>query len=160
MNTAAAQPEDHARHRLLIPIDAAAASKWGIAHALRIHREAGPVAVYLLYIFAPVRHWKVRRFRTEQEIHRHYEARSRVFLEEAAQPLRDAGIVCRSLFREAPPVPGILDLAEQLGCTGIVVPDPGWSDLLGRSLARRLQRARRGIPITLARPPAARERAT
>lgn len=160
MNTSTAQPAGHARHRLLIPIDATAASKWGIAHALRTHREAGPVAVCLLYIVAPVHHWTVRRFRTEPEIHRHFETRSRVFLEEAAQPLRDAGIVCRCVFREAPPVPGILDLAEQLGCTAIVMPEPGWPDMLGRSLARRLQRARRDIPVTLVRPPAALERAT
>ena len=105
--------------------------------------------VCLLYVVAPVRDWEVLRFRTEQEIHRHFQSRAERFLAEASAPLKAAGILCKACFREQEPVFGILDLAEQLECTAIVLPRPDWLDFRGNSLVRRLRQARRPTPLIL-----------
>ena len=103
-----------APHRLLIPIDATEASRRGVAHAIALARQAERVEVCLLYVVAPVRDWEVLRFRTEQEIHQHFQSRAERFLEDASAQLKAAGIPCKACFREQEPVFGILDLAEWL----------------------------------------------
>lgn len=138
-----------APHRLLIPIDATEASRRGVAHAIALARQAERVEVCLLYVVAPVRDWEVLRFRTEQEIHQHFQSRAERFLEDASAPLKAAGILCKACFREQEPVFGILDLAEQLECTAIVLPRPDWLDFRGNSLVRRLRQARRPTPLIL-----------
>lgn len=141
-----------AHHRLLIPIDATEDWRCGVQDAIRMSRQGVSVEVCLLYIVAPIRCWEVRRFRTEQEIHRHFEERSLVFLEAASRPLREAGIPCTCLFREQAPVLGTLDLAEQFDCSEILMPAPHWLDAVcGSSLSHRLRNARRSIPIRLVR---------
>ncbi len=84
----------HAVHRLLIPVDAKEGSRRGVGYAINLARQAEDVEACLLYIVAPVRNWEVLRFRTEQEIHRHFQERSEVFLQEASAPLKAAGISC------------------------------------------------------------------
>lgn len=138
-----------APHRLLIPIDATDASRRGLPYAIELARQKARVEVCLLYVVAPVRDWEVLRFRTEQEIHQHFQSRAECFLEEASAPLKAAGIPCSTCFREQEPVFGILDLAEQLDCTAIVLPQPDWLDFHGSSLVRRLRQARRPIPVIL-----------
>lgn len=138
-----------AAHRLLIPIDATEGSRRGLHHALDLARRGEAVEACLLYIVAPARDWEVLRFRTEQEIHQHFQQRSEVFLAEASAPLGAAGIPCRTYFREQEPVFGILDLAEQLDCTGIVMPRPDWLDFHASGMVRRLRHARRAIPVIL-----------
>lgn len=138
-----------APHRLLIPIDATEASRRGVAHAIALARQAERVEVCLLYVVAPVRDWEVLHFRTEQEIHQHFQSRAERFLEDASAPLKAAGILCKACFREQEPVFGILDLAEQLECTAIVLPRPDWLDFRGNSLVRRLRQARRPTPLIL-----------
>jgi nucleotide-binding universal stress UspA family protein len=142
----------HAVHRLLIPIDATEGSRRGVGYAIDLARQAEDVEACLLYIVAPVRNWEVLRFRTEQEIHRHFQERSEVFLEEASAPLRAAGIPCKTYFREQEPVFGILDLAEQLDCTEIVIPKPDWLALISSGIGRNLKSAQRSIPVVLVRP--------
>ena len=138
-----------APHRLLIPIDATEASRRGVAHAIALAGQAERVEVCLLYVVAPVRDWEVLRFRTEQEIHQHFQSRAERFLEDASAPLKAAGILCKACFREQEPVFGILDLAEQLECTAIVLPRPDWLDFRSSGLVRRLKRARRPTPVIL-----------
>ena len=138
-----------APHRLLIPIDATEASRRGVAHAIALARQAERVEVCLLYVVAPVRDSEVLHFRTEQEIHQHFQSRAERFLEDASAPLKAAGILCKACFREQEPVFGILDLAEQLECTAIVLPRPDWLDFRGNSLVRRLRQARRPTPLIL-----------
>lgn len=136
-------------HRLLIPIDATEASRRGVPYAIELARRAERVEACLLYIVAPVRDWEVLRFRTEQEIHRHFQSRAERLLEEASAPLKAAGIPCRVCFREQEPAFGILDLTEQLECTAIVLPKPDWLDFRSSGLVRRLKRARQPTPVIL-----------
>ena len=138
-----------APQRLLIPIDATEASRRGVPYAIALARQVEPVEVCLLYVVAPVRDWEVLRFRTEQEIHRHFQSLAERFLAEASAPLKAAGIPCKACFREQEPVFGILDLAEQLECTAIVLPRPDWLDFRSSGLVRRLKRARRPTPVIL-----------
>ena len=142
----------NAVHRILIPIDATEESHRGVGYAIDLARQAEDVEACLLYIVAPVRNREVLRFRTEQEIHRHFQDRSEIFLEEASAPLRAAGIPCKTYFREQEPVFGILDLAEQLDCTEIVIPKPDWRALISSGIGRKLKSAQRSIPVVLVRP--------
>ena len=71
-----------APQRLLIPIDATEASRRGVPYAIALARQVEPVEVCLLYVVAPVRDWEVLRFRTEQEIHQHFQSRAERFLAE------------------------------------------------------------------------------
>lgn len=135
--------------RLLIPIDATDESRWGLQYALRLARAGTQVEVCLLYVAEPMRSWEVLRFYTEDEVRRHFQARSAVFLEEAAKPLSDAGIACRTYFREADAVGGVIDMAEELNCSEIVVPKTHWLGIFPSGLGPKLINRHCAIPVTL-----------
>lgn len=136
------------RVKLLIPVDASDESRWGVRHALRRFKAGTPLEVCLLFIAAPVRNWEVLRFYSEEEVRQRFQERAAVFLEEAAGPLREAGIPYRSHFREADAVRGVIDCAEELNCTEIVVPQTSGWRLLAPGLGDRLQRQGCRIPVT------------
>lgn len=137
--------------RLLIPVDATPESMWAVSYALRRAQEGNAVEACLLYVAEPVRSWEVLKFRTEQEVRQHFQQRSAIFLHDAALPLEAAGVAHKEYFREANAVFGILDMAEELDCSEIVLPMPGWRVLYPNALGYRLQRAARNIPVTLVR---------
>lgn len=134
--------------KLLIPIDATDESRWGLRYALRLAGTGTRVEACLLFVAEPVRSWEVLRFYTKDEVRRHFRKRSEVFLEEAAKPLREAGIACRTCFREADAVDGVIETAEELNCSEIVVPRSRWPGLLSRSLAAKLGNRSCTIPVT------------
>lgn len=135
--------------RLLIPVDASNESRWGIHYALRLVREGARVEACLLYLAEPVRSWEVLRFYTEDEVRHHFQQRSAIFLEEAAQPLRDAGVACPTYFREADAVGGVIDMAEELNCSEIVVPRIHWLGVFPSGLGPKLIGRHCAIPVTL-----------
>ena len=108
-----------------------------------------PVDVCLLYVAEPVRNWEVLRFYSEDEVRQHFQERAAIFLEEAAETLHQAGLPCRRFFREADPVGGIIDLAEELQCTAIVVPATHCLGLFPTGLGRKLLNRQGSIPVTL-----------
>lgn len=134
--------------RLLIPLDATAESRWGLHYARRLAEAGAGVEVCLLYLAAPVRNWEVLRFYTEAEVRRHFRERSQIFLEAAASTLGEAGIPCRTYFREADPVAGVIAMAEELACTEIVVPRRQCLWLLPAGLGRELLGRRCPVPVT------------
>jgi hypothetical protein len=140
-----------ALRRLLLPIDATARSRWGIAYARALRRRGQAIEATLLSIGEPVTNWEVLRFRTHDEIARFQAERARYFLEEAAQPLTADGIPCRTLFREGEVVFEILDAAEQLDCTEIVLPAPAprLIALFSDDTVRKILRQQRGIPVVI-----------
>ncbi len=135
--------------RLLIPVDATQESRGSLRYALLRARMDSSITVCLLYVAEPVREWEVLRFRTESEIRRHFEARARVFLEEAAAVLSAAGIHVQTYFREADAIRGVLSLAEELECTEIIAPKPEWLGLFSPGIGRKLLRAANHIPVRL-----------
>ena len=135
--------------RLLIPIDASAESRWGLRHAVQLAAAGQPVDVCLLYVAEPVRNWEVLRFYSEDEVRQHFQERAAIFLEEAAETLHQAGLPCRRFFREADPVGGIIDLAEEIQCTAIVVPATHCLGLFPTGLGRKLLNRQGSIPVTL-----------
>lgn len=139
------------RIRLLIPIDASDESRWGVRYAIRRFETGTPVEVCLLFVAEPVRNWEVLRFYSEEEVRKHFQERAAAFLEEAARPLREAGIPYRSHFREADPVRGVIDCAEELNCTEIVVPQTTGCRLFSSALGERLRRQGCRIPVTRAK---------
>lgn len=134
--------------RLLIPVDASERSLWPLRYALRLRAAGRPVETCLLYLGEPVHAWEVLRFHSEAEIRQRFLERSAIFLAAAAEPLQAAGIACRTYYREAEAVEGILDAAEELACTEIAVPCPPWSDWFGQSLAARLRRRQDRLPVS------------
>lgn len=135
--------------RLLLPIDAATPSRWAIRHVLQRAAAGECLSVCLLYAVAPVSNWEVVRFRSERELTEFAQQRAAVFIGAAAEELRQAGVACDTVFREADPETSALDLAEELGCSAIVIPRPEWFDWFSRSLAKRLHRSARTIPVIL-----------
>jgi hypothetical protein len=142
---------DAALRRLLLPIDATERSRWGIRHVLARHEAGEAVDVALLFVGEPVTSWQVLRFRTHAEIARFQAERAHYFLAEAAQPLTGHGISCRTLFREGEVVFEILDAAEQLNCSEIVLPTPPprLLALLSTDVVRAVLRHRRSIPVVI-----------
>ena len=139
---------DSALQRLLIPLDASAESRWGLRHAELLAATGRPLDICLLFVAEPVRRWEVLRFYREDEVRQHFQARAAVFLDEAAATLQQAGLPCRRFFREADPVGGILDLAEELQCTTIVVPATHCLGLFPTGLGRKLLNRQGSTPIT------------
>jgi hypothetical protein len=140
---------DAALRRLLLPIDATERSRWGIRYALARYRAGQAVDAILLFVGEPITSWQVLRFRTHDEIARFQSQRAHYLLEEAAQPLVQDGIPVRALFREGEVAFEILDAAEQLDCSEIVlpVPPPRLLALLSHDVVREVLRRQRGIPV-------------
>jgi len=138
-----------ALRRLLLPIDATERSRWGIGYALALHRAGQRIEATLLSIAEPITDGRILRFRTP--IARFQAERARHLLEEAAQALTGEGIRCRTLFREGEIVFEILDAAEQLECTEIVLPAPAprLLALFSDDTVRKVLRQRREIPVVV-----------
>ncbi|MBI3917222.1 MAG: universal stress protein [Betaproteobacteria bacterium] len=140
---------DVALRRLLLPIDATERSRWGIRYVLARHRAGQATDVALLFVGEPITDWQVLRFRTHDEIARFQSQRAHFLLEEAARPLVRDGIPVRALFREGELAFEILDAAEQLECSEIVLPTPPprLLTLLSGDVVRAVLRRQRGIPV-------------
>ena len=138
-------------HRLLIPIEANGTFRRSINFAIDLARQSDALEACLLHIVEPVRSWEILRLKTEEDANAQAISRSELFLEAAASHLRTAGIPCKTYFRETEPIFGILDLAEQLDCTGIVVPKPDWLANITNRFARSLKNAQRSIPVIVVR---------
>ena len=110
--------------RLLLPIDATDKSRWGLQYALRKHREGTRLEVVLLNIGEPVTQWQVLRFRTQQEIAQFQSERAQAFIEQASQCLAMEDVPCHGVFRQGEAAFSILDVAEELDCDEIVMPEP------------------------------------
>ncbi|MCE1181696.1 MAG: universal stress protein [Rhodocyclales bacterium] len=115
--------------RLLIPMDATDESRRGLNYAFRLAGSGAQVEVNLLFVAEPLQNWEVLRFYTEDEARKHFQERSAILLEKAAQELAERGTQSRTYFREADSVGGINDLAEELNCSEIAVPKTHWLGL-------------------------------
>jgi nucleotide-binding universal stress UspA family protein len=135
--------------RLLIPIDATERSRWGVRYAVRQHRVDKPVQVCLLFVAEPVTSLELLRFRTHDEIARFQAESGRYLIEDAAEPLLRAGIPYEAVLREGEVAFQILDAAEQLGCSSIVLPRPlpRLARLLCRDVANEVLSQARGVPV-------------
>lgn len=110
--------------RLLLPINATDESRWGLQYALRKHRDGIRLEVVLLNIGEPVTQWQVLRFRTQQEVAQFQSERAQAFIEQARQILEQEDVPCHGLFRQGELAFSILDVAEELDCDEIVMPEP------------------------------------
>lgn len=143
------EPQTRMSLRLLIPVDATDESRWGLQYALRLAQSGLQIEVCLLFVAEPARNWEVLRFYTEDEVQRHFVERSEVFLGAAAKVLRNAGVACRTFFREADVVSGVIDMAEELDCSEIVVPRMHWLGIFPTGLGQKLVSRHCSIPVTL-----------
>lgn len=141
--------------RIMIPVNADADSRRGVADALRRQRAGTPLEVVLLHVAEPVEQWQVLRCMTRAEVADFQSRGADLILDEAARPLREAGIPCRTLFRTGGVVPTILAVAAQEGCDEILLPPPTprWRRLFSRDIVGRLRRRARGVALTLETAP-------
>ena len=151
MNHDDAEGTNLRRVRLLIPIDATAESRWGVAYALRLHDEGCMVEACFLNVGEPITQWEVLRFRTQAEIATFQSERAQAFIEEACAPLIAKGIACRGFFKQGNLVFSILDTAEELECNQIVMSrsTSGFWRIFGRNVANLVIRRQKGIPVVL-----------
>jgi nucleotide-binding universal stress UspA family protein len=136
--------------RLLVPIDATPKSHWGIQYALRKHRGGQKIDVSLLHVAEPLlRAWDTLRFYTEQEIAAFRARRAQWLLEDAAAWLRNHRINHCLYLREGDVAFEILDAAEQLGCSEIVMPAPpkGWRRAFCGNVVSGLVREQRTVAV-------------
>jgi len=135
--------------RVLIPIDATARSRWAIRHALAQHRAGAAIEAHLLFVAEPVRSLEVLRFRTQADIARFHAERAHWLIEDAATPLRQAGIPVQGHFREGDIAFEILDSAERLGCGRIFLPRPRprWRTWASRDIVRQVLARAKAIDV-------------
>ncbi|GAB1392219.1 hypothetical protein MASR1M60_03820 [Rhodocyclaceae bacterium] len=127
--------------RIMIPVNADADSRQGVAEVLRRQRVGTPLDVVLLHVAEPVEQWQVLCCMTRAEVV-DFQSRSAVLiLDEAARPLKEAGIPCRTLYRRGGVVPTILAVTAEEGCDEILLPPPTprWRRLFSRDIVRRLR---------------------
>ena len=135
---------------LLLPIDATPRSRWGIQYAIWQHRAGKQVEVSLLHVVEPLmRRFDTLRFRTEQEIAAFRSERGQWLLDDAVVLLCENKIAHRAYIREGKVVFEILDTAEQLDCSEIILPAPprGWTRFLTRNIVPRVLRKQRTIAV-------------
>ena len=136
--------------KLLLPVDATERSRWGIQYAVARKQTAPGLVVSLLYVAEPVTAWQVLRFWTEDQARRFQAERANHLLEDAAEPLRQAGIPVETNYREGGIMFEILDVAEQLGCDEIVLPTPHsrLAGLFSTDVVSEIVRRKRSVPVT------------
>jgi hypothetical protein len=149
MNTAHSAELGDKLLRLLLPINASEDSRWGIQYALRRHRDGTALEVVLLNIGEPITQWQVLRFRTQQDVAQFQSARAQAFIEEAGRGLAAENIPWRGLFKQGDLVFSILDAAEELDCSEIVMsaPKKGVSGIFSRSIVATVQQQQRDVPV-------------
>lgn len=136
--------------RLLVPVGETTQWNWGVRYALWKHELGISVEVALLHVLEPaLPPWEVLAFRTEQQLAALRSAHASSLLEQAAIPFRRKRIRHQLFYREGEVVFEILDAAEQLDCSHIVVAKPvrGWQRLFSRGIVPRLLRRQRAVPI-------------
>lgn len=136
---------------LLLPVDATDRSRWSIQYALRKHAGGRDLVVHLLLVAEPVTNWEVLRFYSQERVRQFQVERGSFLLEDAAQPLRQAGITVQTHLREGDIAFNILDVAEQLDCDEIVlpVPHPRWTRLPGADIVRAVLQRQRDVLVTV-----------
>jgi nucleotide-binding universal stress UspA family protein len=143
----AVSSDAEAPRRLLVPIDATERSRWPLRYVLT--RREQPLHVDLLFVGPPVTSLEVLRFRTQAEVAAFQARCAQWLLQDAAQPLAEAGLSVRSHFREGDVAREIVETAEQLGAEAIVMPPahPLWLNFLTRGIVRKVLRLARAIPV-------------
>jgi nucleotide-binding universal stress UspA family protein len=142
-----AVPHGDAVQRLLVPVDATERSRWPLRYALA-HRGR-PLHVDLLFVAEPPMRLEVVRFRTQAEQAGLQAKMAQWLLDDAAKPLREAGLSVSSHFREGDVADEIVETAERLGADAIVMPPPHsvWLNFLTGGIARKVLRRARTTPV-------------
>jgi hypothetical protein len=137
--------------RVLVPINANENSRWGVRYAVQRHLEGTAIEVVLLNVGELITQWQVLRFRTQQEIAQFQSARAQAFIDEASQLLSVENIPYSAVFRQGDVVFSILDVAEELDCNEIALPQPKQrvANLFSRKTVTEVQQRQRGIPVVI-----------
>ena len=116
---------------------------------MALHEGRVPLEVHLLFVAEPITAWQVLRFRTQAEIATFQRQYGQWQFEDAMMPLRQAGIVTRTHYREGSIAFEILDCAEALGCDRIVLPQPHprWMRFLNGDVVREVLKGSNAIPV-------------
>ena len=135
--------------RLLIPITASEDSRWGVSYALRLAEKGQRIEVCFLNVGEIITQWQVLRFRTQAEIAKFQSERAQAFIDEASRPLVTHNIPFRGVFKRGDPVFCILDVAEELDCDQIVMPNPnsGVCSFFSRNIVTAVVRRSHVVPV-------------
>ncbi len=110
--------------RLLIPVTATERSRWGVRYALRVAASGRPIEAVIINVAVRVDDWRVRRFLTRSEVASFMKDFAVAIAEDAATPLRAAGIPCRCESRSGDVMRALLDAADEHRCDAVVLPRP------------------------------------
>lgn len=136
-----------AMQRLLVPVKKPDDASQSIAYAIRRRAEGGRVQVAMLHVQALVAPSSIRGHGQYIRARTTPSAGSVFFL--GARMLEGLDIDFSTYIRSGPVVFSILDAAEQLDCSEIVVPAPGRLHLrlLSRNTVRNLLAWQRSVPV-------------
>jgi len=133
--------------RLLVPVKEPDDASRSIAYAIRRRAQGVRVLVDLLHVEALVAPWPVRGH--GQYVQAQRRPRAGNVFSEGVRMLEGLDIEFSTYVRSGPVVFSILDTAEQLDCSEIVVPAPGRLNLrlLSRNVVTNLLAWQRSIPV-------------
>ena len=141
--------ERQAVQRLLIPLKRQDDANPSIAYAIRRRAEGSPVVIALLHVEALVAPWPITGI--GQYVRTQRKPRTGNVFSESLRMLKDLDIEYSTHLIPGPVVFSILDTAEQLACSEIVVPAPGRLHLrcLSENVATTLVAWQRSIPVVM-----------
>lgn len=133
--------------RLLIPIKGLDDAGPAIAYASRRRADGVPVRIALLHVEALVAPWPIRG--EGQYVRMHRRPRIGHVFTESQRILESLDIEYTTHLTSGPLVFSILDAAEQLACSEIVVPTPGRLHMrfLSRNIVSTLLTWQRAVPV-------------
>jgi len=144
-------PASQSVSRLLIPITRTRQSG-ATAYAVRRAATGGRIEACLLHVEEALGPWQLLKYFRSGEL-----TTRRLIepvLESASAELLQANVPHAAYLRSGAVVFAILDAAEELNCTEIVVPAPGrgWWQLFANDTVAALCARQRGIPVVVVAP--------
>lgn len=137
--------------RVLLPVDGSANSERAARHVAALAAVTSPLEVHLVNVQPAGDDWMVRRVLAPERLERLEREWAESALAPARAALAGAGAAVHEHFAQGDVAPTVVRLADELGCTEIVMGTRGLSSLgelfLGSVASKVLHLAR--VPVTL-----------
>lgn len=139
-------------HKLLVPVDGSENALRAVRHAIGVAKLMGQASIHLVHAHDEPRvYGEIAVYVPPEKMAAMQREHSQTILAEAERALKESGVAYTKEIAVGPAAQAIADLADKLGCSGIVMGTRGHStigNLLLGSVATKVVHLTK-LPVTL-----------